>query len=363
MSADTHRTEQGALWLSQLDVRDNAFNTIRLIAAVAVMLSHAFPLTGIAEPLEILTGGQASIGHLAVCIFFLISGYLIPASLDRGTIGRFASKRAYRILPALVAAVLICAFALGPLVTSLPLSRYFNNPLTLKFLGNVAFLPVGYSLPGVFTMNPMDDVNGSLWSLKYEVICYILVPLLFACGRWRIQAVIAGLLASFVLAALVLEGRGVPGGFHIDRLTELFRFFGAGMLFYLLADRIVMRKDWAVIAALVCVPAMLTPFFVEVIAVAGAYALIYFAYHAPRVFKRVTARGDISYGVYVYAFPIQQLLVSVSIAWAGTTGTAWLVNFLLALPLTVLAGALSWVAVEKPFIRMGSARPMKPVAA
>lgn len=363
MSADTDRVKPGVPRLSQLDMRDNAFDTIRLIAATAVILSHAFPLTGIAEPLEVLTGGQASIGHLAVCIFFLISGYLVPASLDRGTIGRFASKRAYRILPGLVVAVLICAFVLGPLVTTVALSNYFTDPLTLNFLGNIAFLPVGYSLPGVFMQNPMDAVNGSLWSLRYEVACYILVPFIFACGRWRTNAVIAGWLVSFALAALVLEIWQVPGGFHIDRLSELFRFFGAGMLFYLLADRIPMRKDWAVIAVLVCVPAVFTPVFVEVIAVAGSYAVMYFAYHAPRAFKNVTARGDISYGVYVYAFPIQQLLISVSIAWAGTIGPAWLVNFLLALPLTVMAGVLSWVAVEKPFIRMGSARPMKPVAA
>ena len=192
MLADADQAGTEIRRLSHLDMRDNAFDTIRLIAALLVIVSHAFPLTGnLDDPLDWLSGGQASLGHLAVCIFFLISGYLIPASLDRGTLVRFARKRALRIMPGLVAAVLVCAFILGPLVTAMPRSEYCGAYTTWTFLGNAAFLPVGFELPGVFTGNPSPNANGSLWSLNYEVACYVMVPLTFAFMRWRTAAVLA----------------------------------------------------------------------------------------------------------------------------------------------------------------------------
>lgn len=361
MLADANRDGRDIRRLSDLDVRNNAFDTIRLIAALLVILSHAFHLTGVRQdPLEWLSGGQASIGHMAVCVFFLISGYLIPASLDRGSLARFTSKRAMRILPGLVAAVLVSAFIVGPLVTELPLPAYFTAFETWKFLGNMAFLPVGFDLPGVFENNPRSDVNGSLWSLRYEVACYVMVPLTFVFIRWRVAAVAVCWVASFALAALI---DGSVGGifYHAELFATLFRYFGAGMLFYLLASRVPMRADWAWIAFAVTVLSVLTPFFVEVSATAGAYALIYYAYHAPRSLKQLTARGDISYGVYVYAFPIQQLLVPFSLSFAvGGLAAPWLVNTVLTLPLAMLAGVLSWFGVEKPFLQLGRARTGRP---
>lgn len=363
MLADADQAGPEIRRLSDLDMRDNAFDTIRLIAALLVIVSHAFPLTGTPDdPLEWLSGGQVSIGHLAVCIFFLISGYLIPASLDRGTLVRFARKRALRIMPGLVAAVLVCAFVIGPLVTAVPLRDYFSAFTTWKFLGNMAFLPGGFGLPGVFTGNPSSDVNGSLWSLKYEVACYVMVPLTFAFMRWRTAAVLACWLASFPLVAMIDVTRG--GIYHhADLFLTLFRYFGTGMVFYLLAARIPMRPDWAWAALAASMLSVLTPIFAEVTATLGAYALIYFAYHAPRGFRHLTARGDISYGVYVYAFPIQQLLVPFSLAAAGGAATASLVNAALALPLAMLAGLVSWTCIEKPFLGFGRSRVSAPQAA
>lgn len=360
MSGQTDQIRPPARMLGDLDMRDNCFDAIRLFAAIAVIVSHAFPLTGTPEPLEALSRGQVGLGHLAVGVFFLVSGYLIPASLDRGSLQRYARKRAFRIIPALAVAVLVCAFLLGPLLTVLPLTDYLTAGGTWLFLGNAAFLPVGYDLPGVFADNPLTAVNGSLWSLKFEVACYVIVPIAFAFKSWRVAVVMAGWLASFALAAVIPEGSG-GALFYIGLMSDLFRFFGSGMLLYLLADRVPMRRDWAVLAALASVAALFTPVFVEVMATAGSYAIIYFAYHAPRGMRALTARGDISYGVYVYAFPIQQTLVPFSLA-AGAAGLAapWLINFALTLPLTLLAGAMSWVLVEKPFLALGNRKRLSP---
>ncbi|MEE4199812.1 acyltransferase family protein [Erythrobacter sp.] len=347
--------------LADVDMRANGFDTIRLIAAIAVILSHAFPLTGATEPLEWASGGQITIGALAVSIFFLISGYLIPASLDRGSLARYATKRAMRIMPALVAAVLVCVAALGPLVTKLSIGAYFGDPATWRFLGHAVFLPVGFDLPGVFTAQPLSAVNGSLWSLKYEVACYILVPIAFAFGALRRVVVVLGWLASFAIAWAIPEGTG--GVFYfLDLFAQLYRYFGTGMLLYLFADRIPLRRDWALWAVIACGFAILTPFFAEAMATLGAYAIVYFAYHCPQWFRDVTARGDISYGVYVYAFPIQQLFVPLSLGGIlGALAAPWAVNFLIALPLSLLAGLVSWVAIEKPFLLLGrSRRPVRP---
>lgn len=342
--------------LSNLFDQPNGFDTIRLLAASAVIVSHGFVLTGAVEPLDHLTGGQATIGTLAVSAFFVISGFLIPASFDRGGIARYAVKRARRILPALVVAVLLCAMVLGPLATQLPLGAYFADPATWRFLGHALFLPVGYDLPGVFADHPLSAVNGSLWSLKYEVACYVLVPLALMLAPLRKAAVIAAWLASFAIARLVPPDAG-GALYHLGQLAELFRFFGAGMLLYLYRAQIQLRPALAWLCLGVAGVGALTPLFNELAATLGAYALIAFAGLCGERFRQVTARGDISYGVYVLAFPIQQLLVPATLGFAmGGIVLGWLANALLALPLAYAAGALSWFLVERPALGGSAAR-------
>lgn len=325
----------------------NGFNTIRLIAAIAVIFSHAFPIAGSIEPLENLTG-HTSLGKLAVAAFFVISGFLIPASLDRGSVAQYVIKRGFRIMPGLLASVLISAFFFGMLFTQLPLVDYFRHPETWVFLGNIIFLPVGYGLPGVFEGHPLLAVNGSLWTLKFEVACYAIVVASFAFARMRKGTVIATWLCSMVTTPFITEN---AGGllYYIGQTSDLFRFFGMGMLFYLFADRIYVRSDWAWIAGALVVVSAFTPIFLEIAATAGAYALVVFAYCCSNRFRLVTEKGDISYGVYVYAFPIQQSLLSVSLGFA----IPWLANALLTLPLVMLAGLLSWLAIEKPALEFG----------
>ena len=135
--------------------------------------------------------------------------------------------------------------------------------------------------------------------------------------------------------------------FYLERFAFLFRFYGAGMLLYALRDRVPLRADAALLSfTLVCV-APFVDLFAEAAATFGAYALVVAAYRAPTWLRALTRKGDLSYGVYLYAFPIQQLLVPISLA----TAMPWLTNMVLALPLTILAGTLSWVLVERRFMR------------
>ena len=149
--------------------RKNNLDLIRFIAAAMVIFAHSFPLTlgeGCAGPLTRFSHGQMSFGNLAVCIFFLFSGFLITKSvLHRTTAKAFFSARIVRLFPPLIAVVLVCTFVLGPAMTELPAGEYFASAQTWKYLGNICLLLI-HELPGVFTHNPYDaSVNGASPSL------------------------------------------------------------------------------------------------------------------------------------------------------------------------------------------------------
>ena len=341
-----------AATLGSANARDNGFDTVRLLAATAVLVSHAFALTGYREPFEGIARSM-SLGQIAVAVFFVTSGLLITMSADRRTTAEFGVQRAKRIMPALVVCVLVC-MALGLAVTSLTGSGYLTARATWLFAGNVAFLPVGYGLPGVFADHANPAVNGSLWTLKFEIACYAVSFAFARWGRLRVPLLMAGWLASIVLSHSLADGEtGVM--FYVERFAFLFRFYGAGMLLYAFRERVQLRTDWALAALVVVCLSPLLGAFAEVAATLGAYALVVAAYRAPPWFRGITRKGDISYGVYLYAFPIQQLLVPVSLA----TALPWLTNMVLALPLTLFAGTLSWLVVERRFMR----RPIDQTAA
>ncbi len=329
--------------LGTIDTRDNGFDTIRLLAAAAVLVSHSFALTAFAEPLEDL-GRGVTLGTMAVGGFFVISGLLITMSAERRGTGPFLRQRARRLMPALLVCVFACT-VVGALLTGLPVGRYWTSLQTVQFLGNAVFLPVSQALPGVFTDQPNGAANGSLWTLKFEVACYA-VSFAFARLRFaRRTILLAGWIASLILSR---HFTGDEGGvwFFVERTAWLFRFYGAGMLLYAFRDRIALRAHWALAALALVALSPLVGLFAEAAATLGAYALIVAAYRAPRWFRAVTARGDISYGVYLYAFPIQQLLVPLSLK----SPVPWLTNLALALPLTILAGVTSWLLVERRFL-------------
>jgi peptidoglycan/LPS O-acetylase OafA/YrhL len=149
-------------------------------------------------------------------------------------------------------------------------------------------------------------------------------------------------LLSFAVARLVPEDAG-GAMYYVGTLAELYRFFGAGMLFYLYRDKLPIRVDLAVASAAIVALGALTPFFQEICAVAGSYAVVALAYLWRPLHS--SSDSDYSYGVYIYAFPAQQLVYHL-------TGSGWVLNIALALPATVVLAAFSWHFVEKPAMRL-----------
>jgi len=176
------------------------FDVLRIVAALAVILSHSYPLSGHTEPFTIHAGTTSfAMGTDAVVAFFVISGFLITMSWQRrSSVRSYVTKRFARIWPGFAVVVLLGILALGPIATTLTARGYFTDHQTWSYLAHtIVMLPVKFVLPGVFTSNPIASVNGSLWTLPYEVLCYIGVLVLGVIGVLRRRLLVVALLAVF----------------------------------------------------------------------------------------------------------------------------------------------------------------------
>lgn len=334
--------------------RDNNYNLLRFLAAALVIYSHSFPMSGVAaDPLERRVG--FSFGHLAVDVFFVISGFLVTGSLlSRRDLGSFAAARALRLFPVLVVGALGAAFVVGPLQTELPLSAYLANPGTWTFVAmNSVPWPFGvcYTLPGVFLHVPLRGaVNGSLWSLPWELSMYVALAALGALaytGRRllserALRATLVGVGVTATVGFTIYEAFDFPYQFHVSqalRLTSL--FFGGATL--LVASERVRLSGWIALgAALLLAGDFLLPRpLMAVYAAALAYLVIWLAYAPSGPLALYRKAGDYSYGTYVYAFPIGQCVA----AWLPGASAATIA--LVTLPVTLAFAIPSWHLLEE----------------
>jgi len=335
------------------DSRFNNFDVLRLLGATLVLFSHSFALTRGNDPVTWLNG--ETLGTVGVSLFFGISGFLVARSwLADSRLPAYGAKRALRLLPALYVVVLLTAFVLGPLYTTLPLGDYLTDPGTYGYvLKTMALYTVGGHLPGVFEDNLVPGtVNGSLWTLPIEAACYVGVAALGVLGllrgrRWAPWLVFLVLWAAMApripTTDLGKHGPGTLDGQELLTGIRLVAIFFGGVLFYLYRERVQLRWDWlAVLLAvfLACsrtrwVPCLAVPVF--------AYFVLVVAYRTPARWRRLTATGDVSYGLYLYAFPVQQALVASLGAGLGP-----LAMFALAFPITYVLAFGSWRLVERP---------------
>lgn len=236
-----------------LSGRDNNLNLIRMLAASAVLVSHAYPIAlgaGTPEPLSFLPG--QTLGHFAVAIFFGISGLLITRSFDRRRSTRqFVAARVLRLYPGLLVALCITVL-FGLFVTTLPYAHYLRATETISYVPrNMSLGLLQYSLPGVFYENPYGSaLNGSLWTLFYEVACYIAVMVIGFAGIIRKRLAFSLLFA--VLAVLHLFANGQSPDFA--RTYRLHQFVSLAFPFALGTAAYVWREQlplsWPIAIAL-----------------------------------------------------------------------------------------------------------------
>lgn len=332
---------------ASLSDRRNNLNLVRMLAASAVLFSHAFPISlgiGATEPLEQPTG--MSLGWYAVAIFFGLSGLLIASSFERRRAWhQFWTARVLRLFPALFVILVLTLFA-GFFLTSLSPAAYLSSVEVWTYAPrNLSLAFLQYPLPGVFEANPYPRaINGSLWTLFYEVACYTLLFCGGALGllgrRWAITIGVIGLGMAFVL----LSNQPVPQGPIAVRIYHLVMLgfpFALGILTFVWREHF--NFDWrlALVLWLGYWLASDTALGVLALVIALLYSAGWFGFVPKGKLLLYNRLGDYSYGMYIYAFPMQQ-----AIAMFFSPLEPWM-NMAVAFPASLLAAILSWHLVER----------------
>lgn len=330
--------------------KENSFDFLRLLFAFSVFVAHFHALTGsfiISWPITSIVG---------VAGFFVISGFLITRSYYRCSgLWDYANKRIRRIVPAYVLVVLACACLLS-LLSQLPLSEYFTEKDWYKYLlANLSFLNfLQPTLPGVFADNPIQAVNGSLWTIKVELSLYALVPILALFMKRRpIIALVTAYIASFVFIRWMMNLYTASGNELYLILQRQFvgqaQYFVAGIILLFYFDFIIRKEfKWFLLIALLVIITrqfashwslqFIYPFFLAVLVVG-------FAYYCKHL-SIVSKYGDCSYGFYLFHFPVVQVFVSL-----GWLQDKPVLLFVVCFFVILFLSFLSWHLLEKRLLK------------
>lgn len=341
---------------SYLQGRDNNFNLIRFIAATLVLVSHCYPLffgNSDNEPLKQLVG--ISLGSMAVDIFFISSGFLIANSFFYNkSLGKFIKSRVLRIYPGLIVSLIITVFFLGLFFTKLTPIAYLSDMQTYKFLfkNMLLFLGEEATLPGVFQGLPWaNTVNGSLWTLPFEVRAYAVlvfigVVLGYCEQKWKSL--------SFKKLYLIIPifGMGIyfldyfypilPISYFGSEYARLLSMFFIGVAFYSYREKIVLSKKlFFILSTLLIISALDNHLFFIFYNSFLAYIIFFLAYIPKGFIRKFNKYGDYSYGIYIYAFPVQQSLLALK------PDINLFEFFVISLMITFVFAYFSWQFIEK----------------
>jgi peptidoglycan/LPS O-acetylase OafA/YrhL len=354
--------------------RNNSFGFLRWLFAVLVIFDHTYPLGGFAnglDPVRRWSMGQESLGGISVAGFFVISGFLITRSRLKSGTARFLWHRFLRIFPGFWVCLLVTAFVLAPLAWHherggvLGVLAAGRGGPTDYVRHNLWLNMHQYGIANLLTATPFGKVSGgawdgSLWTLIYEFHCYLLIALLGLTGvlsghRWLVLVLTAALYTATVSYSIdpIWQGKVLPilADYNVARFTFLFML---GSVFALYAERILYDDRLAILAALVAAWSLHKGGWLLLGYPAFGYVVLALAIRLP--LQRVGRRADLSYGIYIYAFPIQMLLAEHSLQRQGGPLLFSLVSLLLA----SIAAFISWHLVEKMALRLKDWSPRLP---
>ncbi len=343
-------------WSTRLTAKnDNSFDAIRLFLATLVVFEHSWFLVQNrydTEPLYLLTGGQFNSGALAVSMFFVISGFLVTRSyLLTGHLRRYLMKRIARIVPGFLAATLVGCVLLAPL-TAKDAGEFFASQKWLPLIAQALALRQ-VTVFGILNGNPVQLIHGTLWTIRIEFDCYLMLALL---GSLRLLTVRRAWLVFLPALAFLAAARAgvirlpvIDHGFAAllisspDQWPSLLPFFIAGSVFYLYREYIpkALTLFWASLL-LLAISALAGGMYWGLL-LGGTYAVIWFALSSSAGIMVFGRRVDLSYGVYLYGWPVAQLLLYFS---HQTLRPPRL--FVLTMAVTLIFAYASWRIVEAP---------------
>jgi peptidoglycan/LPS O-acetylase OafA/YrhL len=335
--------------------RDNNFTLLRFSAAMTVLFAHSVAVLGLPPEREFFFNRLGfSLGEMGLDMLFVTSGFLVTASLlGRQNLIAYLWARILRVYPGIWIMLVLTVFVLAPALTSLPAGDYFTSPLTWEYFRKCATLLGGirYSLPGVFETVPLkNEFNGSLWTMPVEVRMYLYLAaiwLAFAVApalRLKAMRVVLPLSAG-ALIAIVLSARLTGGAFNGANIRIFMFLYGSSL--YMWRDRMPMspRLLIGLLAALALASFDKTIFFV-VYAACLAPLVLHLVYVPGGRIRAFNDWGDYSYGVYIYAFPVQQTLAFLfpAMSLAAMMASSAIVSVAIAI--------LSWKLIEERALAM-----------
>jgi peptidoglycan/LPS O-acetylase OafA/YrhL len=327
-------------------MNQNSLDVLRLLAAIMVLYSHQYAVLGLTEPSFM---GWNTFGGAGVTVFFFLSGFLVWTSWERDPhVLRFILRRSLRIFPGLWAVCLLSVVVLGPWFSTLPVKDYFASGTTWKYFEN-ALLITTYPLPGLFPDHVIPFVvNGSLWTLPVEFFCYITVAVV-GVGTTIMRGAKALLLPLSVLAAVLAAGYGVAViGTRYALYLEMIAMFWWGVYYGRYATDSHKSYEFVFVIAALLGFVLIGDRGPERTAMLVFAAVVVHLARIVAIGAKLTDRlGDLSYGVYIFAFPVQQWVVH----WGRTEHWAFGTYLFISVVLTMVFAYASWHWVEKPALR------------
>ncbi len=340
--------------LEKISHKSNNFGFLRLLLAYLVILSHSPELIDGNASRELLNRltGSVTFGVFAVNGFFLISGYLICQSFDQSkTLFSYFLKRILRIYPAFVVIWILSVFVITPLAGQAHLLADINFLQWLRTLFKVFILSQPHVEGFMFTPE-IQTLNGSMWTIRYEFLCYLSIPLIALIGLNKRNVIL--LIILFLCTNVYLRyfdvnySISMPFPISLQALTKLGLAFLVGMCFYQFRQSLVWNPKIAISCFLTILVFMtMRPYAELALILFGSYLLFYFAFHFKNErLQSIGTKNDISYGVYLYAWPVQAMFIK-----HDPSINPWLLTLYTIIIVSAL-GFLSWKLVEKPFLDM-----------
>ena len=339
-------------------MRENNFDLLRLAASLGVFFGHGSFLYD--RHIIGFFGNTNSFGSMSVLVFFFISGHLVYQSWQRSSgVLDFFKKRFFRIFPGLFFASFFSVFVVGLLMTRLDSMEFLKSEQVWQLFFNYAgAIASQHMLPGVFEETPFPKaVNGSLWTIKYEILMYVLLAL-FAVSigvqRWKL----VGLVIILALAVVFSS--------DFNFFNEIFRsgdFFIFGLSFFfgaLFCYFLTIKAFWIWILFFIGWSLAIFGSTRDIINIGVCLwlscAVFFIAYFKPLI--RFKLRYDLSYGIYIYAFPIQQAMTEICL----DNGWGKAICLMVSLVLVTFFSLISWFFIEKPMISWARGRDLKKVS-